>query len=319
MSPGGGRDGSQGNDSVTMHVNLGESGRVGGPPLALRRPVDPPRGRGPHGGGESMPPRGLPSDHRDARPHSRDARRDQAPDRRHGQGHEVRHQVEEGWLMPWQRPPAWLYLPHLTDSQPPFGNGEASGGVRTEGRAAAEDEADSRTCDGCESGAGSAAAHAVAGGGGGAAFGGEIDTIRGRTNSPGSRADGGRIRGLGTEPGNRAARARLRAEARLEAANAHLGRSLRDHAERVAKRRAEEMRLGGGTAARALSATERIEAIRRRLAARSGGVAREDDCAVQGAAHRPAAEAAAASSAAWHGVDGPAAVPLAGVAQLSGP
>jgi hypothetical protein len=221
--------------------------------------------------------------------------------------------------MPWQRPPAWLYLPHLTDRQPPFGDAHASGGVRADDKGGTEDEADSRTCDGCEYGASGAADRADAGGGGGAAVGGEADAIRGRSMSPGRGVVGERIRGLGAEPGDRAARARRRAEARLEAANAHLCQSLRDHADRVAKRRAEEMRLGDGTAARALSASERIEAIRRRLAARSGGDARGVECEAHGATHRPAAEAAAASSAAWHGVDGPVAVPLAGDVQLRGP
>jgi hypothetical protein len=75
-------------------------------------------------------------------------------------------------------------------------------------------------------------------------------TIRGRTHSPGAHA----VTPL------------ERARARLAGRNAHLERSLNDHAERVAKRRAHCI-----TSEAAATPAERIAAIRRRVAAKSGG------------------------------------------------
>ncbi len=89
------------------------------------------------------------------------------------------------------------------------------------------------------------------------------------------------IRGPGLRLGSGEVDARRRrAEAKLAAANAHLWRSLEDHAERVEKRKAEDARCSVQCSGPKVSATERLQALRRRIAAKS-------DAELQGGA-RPA-------------------------------
>jgi hypothetical protein len=102
--------------------------------------------------------------------------------------------------------------------------------------------------------------------------------IRGRTSPPGQRSEsssarearrgGGAVadperRIRGPEPGLGAPEdhRRRKAEARLAAANAHLARSLEDHADRVQKRKAE----GGPAHGPEQTAAERMLALRRRI------------------------------------------------------
>ncbi len=95
--------------------------------------------------------------------------------------------------------------------------------------------------------------------------------IRGRDTSLGAEMRGdpeGAIRGLDHEPGTAAERARNRAAEKLAAANAHLKRSLDDHRERVEKRKHLEASRQGGLPAQAPTATDRLKALRRRIAER---------------------------------------------------
>ncbi len=71
------------------------------------------------------------------------------------------------------------------------------------------------------------------------------------------------IRGRGTSPGTRRPTPQERAHEKLASRNAHLARSLRDHAERVEKRKARER-----SPVAAATAAERIAAVRRRIAVR---------------------------------------------------
>ncbi len=78
-----------------------------------------------------------------------------------------------------------------------------------------------------------------------------------------ARAHAARIRGRGTSPGTRRPTPLDRAREKLAARNAHLARSLSDHAERVAKRRAQ-----GNSSTPPVTPAERMAALRRRLADR---------------------------------------------------
>ncbi len=92
-----------------------------------------------------------------------------------------------------------------------------------------------------------------------------VETVGGQGQFVG--ADGGAksptIRGRGTSPGTRKPTPLDRARERLAARNAHLATSLSHHAERVEKRKAQAAPTTGTA-----TATERLAAIRRRLAAR---------------------------------------------------
>ncbi len=187
-------------------------------------------------------------------------------------------------MMPWERPPARLYLlPLCSDTH-------VSGG--SEGRRNPTDDA--AAADGGPQ-------TEVAGGEGSSAV-GSACAIRGRGASPGRRggpqpeADRrrcgtqddpvGAIRGLDREPGTAADRARSRAAEKLAAANAHLQRSFDDHRERVEKRKYQEALRQGGLPAQAPTAAERIRALRSRIAERE-------------AMSRRGAEDAVASRSAW--------------------
>ncbi len=78
-----------------------------------------------------------------------------------------------------------------------------------------------------------------------------------------ARARAAQIRGRGTSPGTRRPTPLDRAREKLAARNAHLARSLSDHAERVEKRKAQ-----GGSSTPPVTPAERMAALRRRLAAR---------------------------------------------------
>jgi hypothetical protein len=85
---------------------------------------------------------------------------------------------------------------------------------------------------------------------------GQKDNVAGGDHQP-------TIRGPPDGPGTGTIERRIRAQAKLDAKNAHLRTSLQQHAERVKKRAAEAQ-----PAAETISAQERIMAIRRRLAER---------------------------------------------------
>ncbi len=169
-----------------------------------------------------------------------------------------------GWIMPWQRPPAWLYLSHQeggvdrmqvkrrrTEDQEPCPNsveGEDASGFVDDSRHGGVDQAD-----------------------------GGVHTIRGRSPSPGpsGRTSGcGRsaagdatasgINGPSIGPGARVNDGLSRAQLQLDARNAHLRRSLNDHRDRVERRRAEV-----GDTASGPTPAERLAAIRRRVAGRA--------------------------------------------------
>ncbi len=194
--------------------------------------------------------------------------------------------------MPWQRPPAWLYLPHLTDS---LTVNFAEGGEN--GCDAALDREPETIGEEERIGAGTTCGSA----------------IRGRVASPGRgrgceeqrfRDDG--IRGLGHEPGPADTAARSRAVARLEASHSRIWRSLEDHRERVEKRRREVDTRVPTACGTAPSAGERLAALRRRVEQKVHG--------------RGADAANAAREAAWHALgDLPGPPAAAGVdRQLSG-
>ncbi len=178
-------------------------------------------------------------------------------------------QEERTWVMPWERQPSWLYLPHLLDrdtvGQQDGGETQAHDGV---------DNVNSRGDDqslGHARGGHLAAAETRGDGAGGASV---RRAISGRHAPPGpvhvaSRGDevGGaavgtaRIRGPLTEPGPRCSGgSAATAQQRLNARNAHLGISLAQHAERVRKRNLECPNAGAGP-----TPAERIAALRRRI------------------------------------------------------
>ncbi len=174
--------------------------------------------------------------------------------------------------MPWQRRPDWEYLPHLADREKV---------TQTAARLATEP---------CEEG--QSAAAGVRGDNGTASTDGMVeheplelrqlpneggptgeDIIRGRNSTPGAirrtptdprqrAAADPRIRGHDNVPGPADAIGGGRAQLKLSARNAHLARSLADHAERVAKRDLRGDRPGQA------SASERMAALRRRITER---------------------------------------------------
>jgi hypothetical protein len=200
--------------------------------------------------------------------------------------------------MPWQRPPSWLYLPHLMEDHPGLSEA-ADASLKSDEDGAGTVKTDEGGC--CTTTV--MAPHAVA------AFaapgsmelaasatghhpssGSSPNEIRGRSTSLGHRGgaranepmDHGseghvrRIRGPGPGLGQGAGGGRRRsAEDRLAAANSHLWRSLEDHADRVAKRKAAEARDGGRPCETMLSAAERMVALRRRIAMKSTADERE--------------------------------------------
>ncbi len=178
-------------------------------------------------------------------------------------------------MMPWQRPPAWLYLPHLAED---LATAPAEGGEG--GREAGDDHGTG--ADEEEHPQGNASSGLA---------------IRGRATSPGcgrgneeQRARDAAIRGLAHEPGPAAAAARNRAEARLAASHSHIWRSLEDHRERVEKRKREDGLRRRTEIGNTPSASERLAALRRRIEQRVHG----GDAAAENAARE----------AAWHAIGG---------------
>ncbi len=164
------------------------------------------------------------------------------------------------YVMPWERPPGWLDLPHLQ----PVGVG--FGGSHDERR---EDEVST------DAGRGDTAP-----GSNGCAAG----PIRGRELSPGTRngaqhhrsglAHGdapAEIRGPDEGLGRAGGAVRSRAQARLDARNAHLQESLALHAERVRRRRERDP-----PTTTIPSAMERMAALRRRVTAKAAGMQKAD-------------------------------------------
>ncbi len=146
----------------------------------------------------------------------------------------------------WMRPPSWLYLPHLYPSWTPRGAAECGRHGADDGEASQE-RADERPISGRGLSLGAQPTDAA------------TDIVQDGADA--SAAIRGPIEGLG--PRDADADSRSRAQRRLDARNAHLQRSLEAHAERVARKRTQtEYRGGEATAA------DRLEAIRRRLAAR---------------------------------------------------
>ncbi len=175
------------------------------------------------------------------------------------------------WVMPWERRPTWMYLPHLDDEAPRACGTEgrkrshlAGGGSPQEdnvGRAVrartnnSGDGTDAKPVEGQQ-----------------AAQTGTAVAIRGRGNAPGPRGDSdappqrpgdaGRIRGHAHVPGTERRDAVSRARQRLDAQHSLITQSLADHAERVNRRERNGDRAPQPTAA------ERMAALRRRLAER---------------------------------------------------
>ncbi len=176
------------------------------------------------------------------------------------------------YQLPWERPPAWLYLPHQFDL---FG----ARNIPVERRDGPHGEGDDpRTGDGNlhgprtdELGCGEGDRRDATGGairGRGSPLGQRGEENSGRDNWREGGAAGDperRIRGPESGLGAREDERRRKAEARLAAANAHLARSLEDHAERVQKRKAE----GGIEHGPKQTAAERMLALRRRIMERS--------------------------------------------------
>ncbi len=143
--------------------------------------------------------------------------------------------------MPWEREPSWLYLPHIIseDRTRPMRASDGTAKRRRRNEGAVGDVGDTGIDVEPAAAAGDEAQHVV-----------------------GNRA---------TLRTTRREEAWERAEERLAARNLHLKRSLDDHAERVEKRR----RLGLQEDVHRPSATERLAAIRRRLADRRGAASAE--------------------------------------------
>ncbi len=232
------------------------------------------------------------------RPRAAQRRRQHGAGRAHAKGSAVPLESDAEGIMPWRRRPDWLYLPHLfDDAQGGSENYPNSGGTPMVGEERLRDQSatsdrgtdmdtehgaelrDDSKCDadGPEgeetpcSGAGQSrsfnadSADAIDGAPG---------PIRGRGISPGAettsvaRDSGAAISGPLLEPGPRAlGRSRSSAQARLEEKNAHLRISLEAHAERVARKRSQNDGQGGQP-----TAAERMEALRRRLAAKIANV-----------------------------------------------
>ncbi len=212
-------------------------------------------------------------------------------------------------MMPWERPPVWMYLPHVSaiagheivgsdeDGRMQFEGGLSGGDNGGAGGGHAE-EIDGTARNATASGM-------VWGSAGAAAAEQSADPyvhargIRGRGHTPGPRARGGAgaslrvhaagdmgehapsdasrraasgtIRGQAPVPGAAAGDGRSRAQAAIDARLSSISQSIRDHAERVeAKRARSGAMLAGATAA------ARLEALRRRVAARSNNLAGEE-------------------------------------------
>jgi hypothetical protein len=152
------------------------------------------------------------------------------------------HEDAQNYVLPWERRPAWEYLPHLADANPtnvpPLASSSAS-----------------------------STASAVHAGGGG-------------TLQPAATAA---IRGQRRMPGQSDARAAIQ-------------RSLDDHAERVAAKRA---RVGDTGDSVTPTAAQRLEAIRSRLRTRLGSASTTSAAGDPSIATATAATAAA-SHVAWH-------------------
>ncbi len=163
--------------------------------------------------------------------------------------------AQGSWMLPWMRPPPWLYLPHLpggvdrpeaqenrggvVSSTWEQGDGDGGGDAST----GTELDGESRPVQDSRSGA--------------------LQAIQGRALSPGRVGDGpldGAIRGPRLRLGARAADALARAQTRLDARNAHLRRSFADHEERVLKRKNMEADTLPGP-----SAAARLCALRQRI------------------------------------------------------
>jgi hypothetical protein len=160
------------------------------------------------------------------------------------------------WIMPWQKPPAWLYLPHLFDAEVVREGGEASAAAIVAAPRAEASRADHPQ------------GRAAAGSNVGHANGDAARQIRGRGDSPGGQREeeqGAAGRAQAAD-GNQAV---SRAAVKLAAANAHLRRSLRDHQDRVDKRRLAEAMGKDASEAPARTAAERLQALRRRVAERA--------------------------------------------------
>ncbi len=166
------------------------------------------------------------------------------------------------WIKPWERRPDWEYLPHL---------GEGGGDAVPAGETDRLDELDARRPRHAEEPPGDRRRSGI----GTMSAGGTMDTIRGRVSPLGAQdcgVLGGRarvvkvaeIRGHSQMPGPTIDLERSRAQERLNAKNSHLAQSLADHEERVTRRSMVGDRPKGA------SATERLEALRRRVNARIG-------------------------------------------------
>ncbi len=224
--------------------------------------------------------------------------------------------------MPWERRPAWMYLPHLDDGEVAT-KGEAGSGTSTGvggqpasgdsallGEAATVEVYASTHRDGRDQGVpagerfGAEPSQVRSSVGhigppmprcaGASSDNGEAAEIRGRGSPPrasvhlptvghAQAAEATPIRGHDQVPGPSAGIGRDRAQQRLDARNSHLAQSLADHADRVARRDMQ------GDRQRGASAAERIAALRRRVSARRGtAVMTEARTAAQGA-HRSVA------------------------------
>ncbi len=223
------------------------------------------------------------------------------------------------WVMPWERPPPWLYLPHLGATTGHETADEAK--ARPEepgtplGRSRGADVGDDHlggvgdyvpgarherqgACDGQHVDPRTHGAHA----------------IRGPDRAPGAqrgtRAGSGDqqriedpIRGQELLPGADFGGQRQRAQDRVAARLSHLRQSIDDHAERVALKRAREGDRPAGP-----SAAARLEALRRRVTDRAGArgaLPAQATCStdVQHDTVATAAAAHAATRAAQHALD----------------
>ncbi len=179
--------------------------------------------------------------------------------------------------MPWQRPPSWLYLPHQAGgvdqlgpkrmrTDPVLEPGELMGCLAVPRsptfHGAAEADVVSARAGRLDPAEGLGAIAALA--------------IRGRNLSPGlgsgANTAGGQdgfrvpaIRGPASGLGASGTAPLSREQMRLDERNAHLKRSLSDHADRVAKKKLECQHVDG-----APSAADRLAALRQRILRRAG-------------------------------------------------
>ncbi len=269
--------------SITPHADRhgsaecprGERDRVGLPSYtvcAVERSVDdsslnrPPAiasiTSGPEGGDGNPLPAVASSLTPPAHRQRRGARRTRARDDGPGGGGPLGtdgHDQLDGWIMPWMRTPAWMYLPHLDDAANSANGGEAGEpcGPPLASGAPQEPPRGSPSTDLRSTLPGPRDQLA------------ERGQIRGRRMEPGrASAVGSRtaeIRGPEGGLGSRGADARARAQVRLDDRNWRLRRSLDDHEERVRKRKELQCQTQSG-----LSPSERMAALRRRVASRGG-------------------------------------------------